>query len=263
MMTIVIEEIDYKNGEVIRRSGIGVMVNNLVQPSRIMLLLSFICCVTILVVLYKKEKNWSGLVLTGFWLVFINCCYLIIYLSGMADYSGRVTWIFFAGISTTFLLCYYEVKNLRVPVAVSTVVFLAGFVVCMIFTGAYGQDFFLKCDIDRANVAAIESAIENYEKETGNEVTTVSVYASPNMQYTDPSLSMDYKFKAYSYNCKTYNRDWSDVSLINVLENKEYVREAMTEEEFMTRFSDFESWTEFDINKQLDFEGDTLYWAKF
>ncbi|MCF0184966.1 MAG: hypothetical protein HUJ98_00570, partial [Bacteroidaceae bacterium] len=164
---------------------------------------------------------------------------------------------------TTFLLCYYEIKNLRIPVVVASILFPTCFVLSMIFTGAYGQDFFLKCDIDRNNVAAIETAIEEYEKETGNEITTVSVYASPNMQYTDPALSMEYNFDAYSYNCKTYNREWSDVSLINVLEDKDYAREAMTEEEFMARFSDFESWTEFDVKKQLDFEGDTLYWAKF
>ena len=135
--------------------------------------------------------------------------------------------------------------------------------VVVVFTWDYSSDFFTKCEIDRENVGKIAKAIEEYETESGKEVTRISVVASPNMEYASPELKMDYSLGAYSYNCKTYNRDWSDVALINVLTGVKRERLAMTEEEFNDRFSDYESWNAFDITKQLKFEGDTLYWAKF
>ena len=245
------------------RNGIGVMVNNLVMPTRLMLVLSFMASVGIITALVKKKVNLGSVILTGLWLVFINCCYLIIYLSGIGDYSGRITWIFFGGVSTTLLLCLYDIKDLKLASYFFSGLWLVCFVVVVVFTWDYSSDFFTKCEIDRENVGKIAKAIEEYETESGKEVTKISVVASPNMEYASPELKMDYSLGAYSYNCKTYNRDWSDVALINVLTGVKRERLAMTEEEFNDRFSDYESWNAFDITKQLKFEGDTLYWAKF
>ncbi|MCF0127422.1 MAG: glucosyltransferase domain-containing protein [Pseudobutyrivibrio sp.] len=245
------------------RNGIGVMVKNMVMPTRLMLILSFVCCVGIIATLIKKKTAWGSVILAGFWLVFINCCYLIIYLSGMGDYSGRVSWIFFAGISATFLLCLFAIRDNRVALNFFSGIFTTSFVAVCAFTISYSSDFYKKCDMDRTNINYIISAIEDYEKGTGKEITKISVCASPNMEYASHLLKMDYSLGAYSYNCKSYNRNWSDVSMINVFTGKKYERLDMTEEEFNERFSDYESWTDFDINSQLRFEGDTLYWAKF
>ncbi len=67
---------------------------------------------------------------------------------------------------------------------------------------------------------------------------------------------------AYNVNERAYLNDWSDVSLLNFVSNRLFIRKNMTDEQYKRYFQQTD-WTQFDPSEQLYFEGDTLYWVKY
>ena len=243
-------------------NALGAVFKNVEYPSGWFLIMAIIACGLILVILLKNKHTIGDVLGNALVLLGMNLTFLAIYFTGTADYSGRLLWPFFVSAAGSCLLLYRLLEDSTTPRYILAGVVAISCLVLVYFTESYSADYYMRMAIDSQVIGTIHSEIEEYEAESGNEITKISVYHSPDMEYTSKYLINDYPFRSYSYNSKTYYRSWADVNLINVLYDENYERLVATEDEAKKYFGEAE-WTEFNPSQQLVFEGDTLYWAKY
>lgn len=112
--------------------------------------------------------------------------------------------------------------------------------------------------VDQEYARQIYNAISQYENEIGIEVHTISVADDGEIAWKNNGV----RKMAYNVNERAFLNSWSDVTLINFVSNREFIRSEMQNEE-KNKFFQVENWNQFNADKQLYFEGDTLYWIKY
>lgn len=135
-------------------------------------------------------------------------------------------------------------------VAVITVVLIAGIVVCRIGTRVELQIN----EQERWYAEMVETAIRDYENETGCIVTTISRTSdsSPSMG-RDPVNAPLFRDRAWSI--ATY---WTTTNMINEYEGTAYANEEMSAEDKERLFGNV-NYDSFDPVAEMAFEGDKLY----
>lgn len=170
----------------------------------------------------------------------------------------RITWPIFPAISTLLLILFYHAKVNNLKEKISFVLLALFWMVNIFYTNTAVNDFFISNKLDEFIVGQILEEIDDYEEETGESIQYIATVRAENKQnvYAEQNLSYvgDY------YGIKMMARSWSDVSLINYLSGRNYIKVDMDENIYNTYFSG-KSWTTFNADEQLVFVGDTMYWA--
>lgn len=159
----------------------------------------------------------------------------------------------FAWYSVVFvyLLYYSDGRGRRALLLLPAVLLL---IVNVSESWSYGQDMILTNVWDRAFAQEVCDRIEDYEAETGREVTTVSVGFDDAVSWFW-DIGDSYRWSLCVRACTT---EWADVCSINYFTGREFERVKMSEEERQTYFSDL-NWSELDLDEQLVLDGATAY----
>lgn len=111
---------------------------------------------------------------------------------------------------------------------------------------------------DEQQIELIEDAIKDYENTTGNKVDELlygydrnRTYGYPNIQYT-----------LYDTNVRALTIEWSTLDSINYYTGESYQGHKISDEEYNKIFG-AEDFTEFNLNDQLKFDGNTAYLAVY
>lgn len=243
--------------------AIKAVLKNVSYPACLFEIITACACVLIIIIMVKKKKAIGEILLTSIALFFLSFYYVVIYLSGSADYAGRIMWPFYACVSGVliylFSLIISEKLSCRMGLKYSVVIM---FGLLLYYCNIYSTDFFINQSLDRQVMGCIETEIERYEAESGKKVTTIYTTEYGDYEYLSKYLIGNYNFDAYSFNAKTYVVPWSDVELLRWITGRDYHEEFMTDEMYSEIF-DGKSWTEFNASEQMIFDGNTLYWAKY
>ena len=108
---------------------------------------------------------------------------------------------------------------------------------------------------DKMNSLEIGKMINDYEKETGIEVTNISIYLDKSHAYTYSNI-----ITSGDMNVSGFGPDWSDVEMINYYNGLKLVR-VENSEEIKNRFAG-KDWNDFS-KEQVIFEGNTVHVCKF
>lgn len=239
-------------------------------PSCFFEVLTAVICVMLLIKLIRSRSvsnrtKVAELLVTAASLFALSFYYIVIYLSGITDYAGRIIWPYYACVAAVIMVALHsfdvssgDVKSIRIRQLAICALFLLLFG----FNRLYSTDFFINQSLDRQVIGAIDKEIESYEAETGIKVTTIATRESDETEYVSSHLLAKYNFYGYSYNGKTYTTSWADVELLNFLTGKNYQEVELTDDEYIKIFGN-KKWDEFNPREQLVFDKDTVYWSKF
>lgn len=242
--------------------AVKAVLRNVCYPSCLFQVLAVVSCIILIIIMLMRRERFAEIIVTAVALLAMNLYYIVIYLSGSADYSGRVMWPFFAGVSATLICLLYEIKRIGITHWGTIVIPWCMLGVVCVNMVIYTNDFFINQSLDRQMVGIIESEIDEYEKESNIKITTIAVNPNIETEYYSKYLRGKYVFNAYSFNSKTYGASWADVELINYLTGKRYIEKELSDQEYKQLFGD-KKFEEFNASEQLVFDGDTLYWAKY
>ena len=108
---------------------------------------------------------------------------------------------------------------------------------------------------DKMNSLEIGKMINEYEEETGIEITKISIYQDEFPSYTYPEI-----FATGDTNLSGFAPDWSDVEMINYY-NGLKLEKTEKSAEIQKKFEG-KNWNNFD-KEQIIFEGNTIHYCKF
>lgn len=191
---------------------------------------------------------------------------------------GLLSVIFF------FLVDYYTVARVCIPVAFALSMFAmimvffvqnatnkilryCAFTFLIVFscymyykTQTHITDAYIGQAEDEFVVRMINDRIEDYSRTTGisiNEIVTSK--RGCKLFYAEQYSS---KYNYLNYNKKIYSDEWSMGAYINLINGTDYKYRIMTEEEIEKYFNE-DSLSNFDLTKQLVFDGQTAYWLAY
>lgn len=110
-------------------------------------------------------------------------------------------------------------------------------------------------NLDKVNSLKIGKMIEEYEKETGENVTKISIYQDTNITYFYKDI-----FATGDINITGFATDWSDVQMINYYNNKNL--EKVENVDSIKEKFEGKDWNDFS-EEQVIFEKDTIHFCKF
>ena len=108
---------------------------------------------------------------------------------------------------------------------------------------------------DKEITSQIEELITNYEKETGNVITKISIYNDMNPQYSYDGIKC-----IKDMNVKAFAHDWSASAIINFYMNRNLIS-VPNDDEIKSKFSE-QDWNYFN-EEQLIFQDDTLHLSNY
>lgn len=229
-----------------------------------LLLFLFCFCVGIFfIVKIMKLKVLDALI----WLIYCGCMAFIPYSFGIVGGAGgfppRVVFSIFFAIGG-MILCVSRMLSNSSSKAIryyfNNLFCITAIGIYILYTEMGITDCYIQQALDRHEVTAIQSEIENYEKETGITVKTILSRSdsSPLVTYPDQMLN----YWGYIYNRRIMRDAWCQGPYINYVCGTSYKCGNMSEEKYEEYFGS-EQWDSLVISQQLHFEGDTLYWAVY
>lgn len=227
-------------------------------------LVLFVVAISIFIIFLqlKKEKiNLKEMFILGLVLLMINMYpYAIAMVMDTIHLPPRVIWPIFSAISMTFLIAYYMLhtdgflKKYLVVVTIFGVIVYFSTQTCIL-------DEFISNAIDIYYAKAVESEIEEYERESGYEVTDIYVMHAKREQYYHTDLMhFDY---AVMYNHKIQYNIWSDVEWLNFVNSEDYVEHTLDnsmQEEIFDKSNSEQAYLTINSSIQMKFEENRLYW---
>lgn len=216
------------------------------------------------------KKIWSilmwGLVAAGCMMVPFAPCFV----STTIGFPQRTLTPVFMGFSM-ILICGYaflkDTKYLSKAFVVGTV-WVAGIMLYSTQTGL--QDCYIANAIDFYEAQEIEEAIDDYETQSGNEITDIVVHRMGSIHYAYKEQHYENVYTLYAH--RLYYDAWADVNLLNYMFGKNYHRINMDEQytdnteyyqSLIQQYWEGKSWSHLDTDEQLVFDGNTMYWALY
>lgn len=168
--------------------------------------------------------------------------------------------IFFAlGCYTIASMHILTIKETRWILIVTNLVILFFAIVTFYQTQTYVTDSYIEYALDQNLARQIQSRIDDYEKETGIKVTTI---ASTEVQSDVFAWDEQFSKSHYTYNHKVYQDPWARACFINLCNKTNYKNLLLDEKEAEEIFKGV-SMEKLDLDSQLIFDGETLYWAVY
>ena len=140
----------------------------------------------------------------------------------------------------------------------------------MLATESSIKDCYVCNAMDKYEARCIQEAISEYEDESGMEITTIAVHRPGFIHYTYPEQTSVYVYTLFAH--RMFYDSWSDVNLLNCLYGKHYKRIDMDElytdtydsyQKFITSHWEGKYWDRLNIDEQIIFEGNTMYWSLY
>lgn len=192
--------------------------------------------------------------------LFFVACFAISVVQSIVSLPPRVLFGLFTAIAMLVYVIYSYARNdiCRKTIRYATYVFSATLFVCVVISGI---DHHTSNQLDIAYAQQIQNEIDAYEQDTGNTITDIKFYYKDDNYYdTAYSNYMIHHYFVQSYNNSVYTNNWSAVPMLEWISGRTYGAEELDEEVYREIFGD-PTWTELDLNKQILFDGGTMYWA--
>ena len=216
------------------------------------------------------KKMWSilmwGLVAAGCMMVPFAPCFV----STTIGFPQRTLTPVFMGFSMILICGYAFLKDTKYlsKVFVVGTVWVAGIMLYSTQTGL--QDCYIANAIDFYEAQEIEEAIDDYETQSGNEITDIVVHRMGSIHYAYKEQHYENVYTLYAH--RLYYDAWADVNLLNYMFGKNYHRINMDEQytdntehyqSLIQQYWEGKSWSHLDTEEQLVFDGNTMYWALY
>lgn len=218
----------------------------------ILLLILFIC-----MFLIKAKYHIIDIVYFILLAVAINL-YPVVIFAVAAGVHQRITWPIFSSISALMLLLFYYTYADKIKQKLSLIMLAVFWIVNIFETSTAINDFYISNKLDMFIVAQVVQKIDHYEEETGEKIQYIATDRTENRK--DCYDELNHSYDANFYGEKTISRSWSDVALIDYLAGRDYEKVPMDEKIYDTYFAE-KKWDTFDVDEQIVFIGDTMYWA--
>lgn len=195
-----------------------------------------------------------------------------IFATGYTDIVPRVLFTVFAGVSMIALIGIYLMAEDGLTKAEPRVWsgWLKGLLVILavvgisdiIITQTCCSDYYIAIQHDAQMSGTIQDYIENYESQTGSAITTIATSQFKYIERQNKHQIISGEFPNYIQ--KSAHAHWCRADMINYFCGTAYVDEFIEDDKYNQLFAEKESsWTEFNPDEQLVFEGDTCYWAVY
>ena len=175
---------------------------------------------------------------------------------------ARVLFPFFFSISMVTLISYLMTDNLSLKKII--VVLSTSFLLISIFnTRQAAMDHYTSNLLDFQYGKEVQEKIDCYERETGETIKVIKYLKWHERDKTwSYSEFLHHDYYDTNYNIKLVYDDWGIVPLIEFISGRKYDEEYMTQEEFNNIFNDVD-WSYINLEKQIKFKDETLYWAVY
>lgn len=195
-----------------------------------------------------------------------------IFATGYTDIVPRVLFTVFAGVSMIALVGIYLMSEDGMTKAEPRVwsIWLRGLLVTLAIVGLSDvaitqtccSDYYIAIQHDAQMSGTIQDYIENYESQTGSAITTIATSQFKYIERQNKHQIISGEFPNYIQ--KSAHAHWCRADMINYFCGTAYVDEFIEADKYNQLFAEKESsWTEFNPDEQLVFEGDTCYWAVY
>lgn len=175
---------------------------------------------------------------------------------------ARVLFPFFFSLSMIAVIIYSCTENsLMRSITVIITTFFCG--ICIWNTRLASVDHYTSNILDFQYAKEIQEKIECYERETGNIVEIIKY-----VEWEKRNKTWDYRDFMYlnyydtNYNIKLVYDDWGIVSLLKFISGRQYESDLMTLDEYNTYFGSY-SWNYINLEKQIKFNDNIMYWAVY
>ena len=142
--------------------------------------------------------------------------------------------------------------------AANAVIF-AFFVICFFMTESFVTDTYITQALDQNIAVMVENEIENYEEETGNKVELIASRTHEHARNAYSECLVNYRYTATH---PALYDVWSQGQYVNYINGTDYECREMSDDEYDKIFPKHD-YHAFDLDKQLVFEGNTLYWVVY
>lgn len=180
------------------------------------------------------------------------CCFKIV-----TDYApvARIIIPLFFAVGMFVLICCAFCKIKSIQYIIYSLVILFSLIV-FFYTESYIADTYIGQGLDNNLAIEINSKIEKYEEQNSIEVTKI-LTSGTGRRYSWPQ---QFNNKYYSYNHPIMLDEWSQSNYINFINGTDYTGGLMSEKEINTYFENRNDYNSVDLDEQLVFVDDTLYW---
>lgn len=177
--------------------------------------------------LITKELWLAERTVVGFWSFVSSLCLLVTFI--VDKYQNKIRFYVFVGL-----------------------VLMVG--INMVYIWKIGYNHIKSNENDRDYIAAIQEAIEDYERDHGVEIRNIATCKDDNFEYVYPGI----KYARYDTNVKCFCVDWGDVTALNYYTGRNYQKVEMDESIYHS-FFEGRDWNSFNALEQIIFQGNTVY----
>lgn len=257
-----------ENCKIIIDSQEGIWVNgsNLIDHWMIIfLVISFIMVIIVFKGKVLKSKLYVLLIMISSYC----SCYIFAIVSQFIWLSPRVLVGISAFLTVISLICVSSIGNVQmedklkeISGKIITLVYIFSLCSFVIINIIYMQkiihDHQINNAIDQEYARQIYHEIQQYEKESGNQIQIIYVGTDTEVMAKNTGISK----MAYNVNERAFLNPWSDVSLINFVSGRNFEREEMQPSDYEANFSP-NNWDVFAPTKQIVFKDSAMYWVKY
>lgn len=219
----------------------------------------------------RKTKWWISFI----WLLFVIGAMLLPYVPCfIASYPGfpqRTMLSMFVALALVMCIGFFFIEqSIQVMKKVYRILVIIVSIVLFVATETSIKDSFVCNALDKYEARCIQDTIHEYETETGIEVTTIAVHRPGFAHYTYPEQTSVYVYTLFAH--RMFYDPWSDVNLLNYLYDEHYERIDMDElytdtydeyQEFIKSHWEGKYWDHLNVDEQIIFDGDTMYWSLY
>ena len=222
------------------------------MPMYIMAILGIVLVIIILAILLKRsiaDAVWTIIVLIG--------CYISIFLPHIVSsyiWAAPRTLIglfcFCGGVLCLGACVLSKSWIKRLATGIASIFIVVSAVQIQIIT----VNNIVSTRIDEIQIDEIQRTVDEYEKESGEYVTTFVVGDDTNKIWGNETVN----YTIMDTNLRIMSVYYANVTAINYYTGRNYQKKEMTEDEYQ-RYFDGKSYDYFDLDEQLKFDGDKAY----
>lgn len=229
-----------------------------IYPTGVLAVILLVLMGVLIAVLYKRKAKTQEVVFTGIALISGLCVmYVAQIMQGFIRVTNRGMYAVFGIYAVAiWIACYYlgdmEWKRLKQAVIWATSVFL---LYSNIKINGIAIDVMKTNTVSRCYIEEISRRIDNYENQSGMQVTKVGFCSDASISYRYYSFI---ETAAYGDMCANpFLVDWSNVTALKYYSGRNL--EAVNVPDHIVEFYATQDWTEADWEKQLFFNNDEVY----
>lgn len=224
-------------------------------PKYVLAVLSVLLLI-IIIIQVKKHANYKSL---GLLLFALSVSYTIVFAPHLitkelwlAERTVVGFWSFVSSLCLLLTVIVNKYQNkIRFYVLVGLVLVVG---INMVYIWKIGYNHIKSNENDRDYIAAIQEAIEDYERDHGVEIRNIATCKDDNFEYVYPGI----KYARYDTNVKCFCVDWGDVTALNYYTGRNYQKVEMDESIYHS-FFEGRDWNSFNALEQIIFQGNTVY----